>query len=275
MKKTIISLSLCFWALGLFAQNTNNSLKIGTFNIQNFGKTKLAKTAITDTLATIVRMFDVIAVQEISDASNHVASAFLNIVNDKNKYHYKLACSKRTGCQTDDKSSQEQYAFYYNADVLNLVDTSLYDDSEHDYFQREPYIALFQTVTGNFSFVICTIHTNPKLAITEIGNLEQVAQWIPVRFNKSNNIIFCGDFNASCSYAKPEELANLTIHKSPYYWIIPDTAKTNLSEKKGCAYDRFVVTSALHSMVSDWSVVHYFKTKAVSDHWPVFITLKY
>ena len=271
----LLLLILCLCTILTNAQKkSQQTIKIGTFNIQNFGKSKIAKPVIIDTLATIVRMFDVIAVQEISDVSNTVALEFLKHINN-NKYHYKLACSNRTGSQSDDKSSQEQYAFYYNSDVLTLIDTSLYDDSQNDYFQREPYIASFKTKSGNMSFIICTVHTSPEQAVSEIGALSNVATWLPNRFKNINNIIFCGDFNASCTYAKPEELANLAIHKKPYNWIIPDNEKTNLSAKTDCAYDRFVVTDGLFPKVTKWSVVRYFKTKSVSDHWPVCITIKY
>jgi len=254
---------------------SQTSIKVASFNIQNFGRSKISQSKIVDTLATIVKMFDVIAIQEISDISNHTANTFLNIVNKNNKVHYKLACSDRTGCQPDDKSSQEQYAFYYNSDILILTDTSLYDDTKKDYFQREPYIASFKTKKGNLSFIICTIHTTPELAVEEIASLYEVAKWIPNRFKDINNIIFCGDFNASCKYARPNQLANLNIHKPPFNWIIPDTMKTNLSFNENCTYDRFVVTDSLYHKVTNWSVLKYFTSKKVSDHWPIYIELSY
>jgi len=275
MKRALCCIGLCLIFLFAFSQNTEHHLTIATFNIQNFGKTKLSKTNVVDTLATVVRMFDIVAVQEVSDVSNHTAFSFLDIINQHSRYHYKLACSDRTGRQADDKHSQEQYAFYYNADVVSLLDTSLFDDSEKDDFQREPYIASFQTLKGRLSFILCTVHTTPEYAVQEIGSLAEVAAWIPRRFKNVHNIIFCGDFNASCAYASPEQLRQLPIHNKPYHWIIPDTAKTNLTRNKRCAYDRFVVTDSLFPQVTGWSVLHYFSTKQVSDHWPVYIELKY
>jgi endonuclease/exonuclease/phosphatase family metal-dependent hydrolase len=275
MKKSLFLLILLICSQFLYSQNENNTIKIGSFNIQNFGKSKIANTKVVDTLATIVREYDVIAIQEISDINNKVAELFLKEVNDNGKYNYKLACSRRTGQQQNDKPSQEQYAFYYNSDIISLIDTSLYDDSGKDYFQREPYLALFKITKGNLFFILCTIHTTPENAVNEIGSLYKVASWIPSRFKNSDNIIFCGDFNASCSYATPTQLQNLSIHKKPYNWIIPDTVKTNLSSKTDCAYDRFVVTDSLLSNVKEWSVFRYFKTKLVSDHWPISLILKY
>lgn len=160
------------------AQNRHQRIKIATFNIQNFGHTKLAKENVINTLVAIIRHFDIVAVQEISDKSNETARAFLNIINQTGNEPYAMACSQRTGCENDDKSSQEQYAFYYNPAKVQLIDTALYDDSQHDYFQREPFVAQFITKLSKFRLVICTIHTAPKNAVPEIAALKEVAEWI-------------------------------------------------------------------------------------------------
>lgn len=270
MKRTYFAGIILLIAGCVYGQNTD--FRIATFNIQNFGQSKLAKTRITDTLATIVRAFDIVAVQEMSDISSRTPSAFLNIINREGA-RYALACSPRTGQQPDDKSSAEQYAFYFNTNTVQLLDTALFDDTAHDYFQREPWIAKFRRKSDGLTFSLCTVHTMPQRAVKEIDALIHVATWIPARFDVYKAMIFCGDFNASCSYASDEELQALPIRQAPYYWIVPDNAKTNLS-KKDCAYDRFVVTEALKNRISNWQVYRAFKTKAVSDHWPVFITLK-
>jgi endonuclease/exonuclease/phosphatase family metal-dependent hydrolase len=260
-------LSFLFVFLSLHAQ----SFEIATFNIQNFGHSKMAKTDVMDTLAMIVRQFDIVAVQEISDISNSTAPAFLKVVN-ANGARYKLSCSERTGREPDDVKSAEQYAFYYDSKTVSLTDAALYPDVNDD-FQREPYVASFTRKADSLTFVVCTIHTAPEQAVEEIAALAKVAKWIPTHFKNAKRIIFCGDFNASCSYASPSELQALAIHKSPYYWVVPDDADTNLSNSV-CAYDRFVVTENLRSYVGGWEVYRAFKSKKVSDHWPVVLKLE-
>lgn len=269
-KHYIAFLFLVFGILQAYCQNS--TFKIATFNIQNFGQKKLAKPDVLDTLVAIVQHFDIVAVQEISDASNKTADAFLKEIN-KGGAKYAMSLSERSGKQPDDASSVEQYVFYYNTATVKLLDAALYNDVEHDYFQREPYIGQFVRKSDGLSFVLCTVHTRPEQAVAEIGNLVYVAKWIPSRFKNAERQVFCGDFNASCSYANPAELEALAIHKTPYVWIVPEDTKTNLS-KKTCAYDRFVITDNLKSVQKDWGVYRYFKTKAVSDHWPVFVEWK-
>ena len=71
-----IVLHVVFGLVAISAMGAKPVLRIATFNIQNFGQSKLPTTAITDTLRTIVRMFDIVAVQEVSDVPNATAAAF-------------------------------------------------------------------------------------------------------------------------------------------------------------------------------------------------------
>jgi len=129
-------------------------IKIATFNIKVFGKSKIKKPDVMAKLAHIVKQFDLIAIQEIKDKSGSTAPKFLEVINaDGSQYDFII--SERTGRQANDKSSQEQYAYFYNTKTISPNGTdSLYDDSAHDYFQREPYVAPFRVVGGSFDFVL-------------------------------------------------------------------------------------------------------------------------
>lgn len=252
----------------LFLQS--QKFEIATFNIQNLGKSKMAKVAVVDTLVAIVKQFDIVAVQEISDIENKTALAFLKAINASGE-KYKVICSPRTGQQPDDIKSAEQYAFYFDSKTVKLLAAKLYPDKDDD-FQREPYIATFMRKADSLTFVLCTIHTAPDRAVAEIAALEKIALWIKNNMLNADNMLFCGDFNASCSYASDSELNELSFRKKPYVWIVPDDADTNLAKKK-CAYDRFVVNEHLNPYVINWYVHRAFKSKTVSDHWPVVLEL--
>lgn len=56
---------------------SNETLRIGAFNIQVFGISKASKPAVMDVLADIIRTYDIIAIQEIRDKSQTV-----DLVND-------------------------------------------------------------------------------------------------------------------------------------------------------------------------------------------------
>ncbi|MFH1160091.1 MAG: hypothetical protein V1733_03990 [bacterium] len=85
-----------------------------------------------------------------------------NIINDNHRLGYGYSCSVRTGMQTDDQSSQEQYAFYYDTcKVVLLGQPVVFPDAAGDDFVREPCLARFSAREGSFSFVPVTIHTSP------------------------------------------------------------------------------------------------------------------
>lgn len=267
----IAGLAAFLFSASAFAQS---EVRIATFNIQNFGKTKAGKPAILKYLSEVVREFDIVAVQEVSDVSETVPKKFVEAINSTGR-NYALLLSERTGKQPDDKSSQEQYAFYYDTSRIDVLDRgAVFDDSAKDLFQREPYTARFKVKNTALSFAITQIHTRPESAVAEIKALYTVDQSVATRYQGEPNHITLGDFNGSCSYAKPEQLAALEIHGPSYFWIVPDTADTTVSPNTSCAYDRIVFTNSLKSSFGKWGVGNWFTDNKISDHWPVWFTLR-
>jgi len=274
--KQIVFSFLFFLSVFFGYTQSSGYFKICTFNIQNFGKAKLNDSTRVNELATIIRKYDIVAVQEVSDVSGTLSSTFMEIVNQKGRKSYQVACSERTGRQPDDRSSQEQYAFYYDTTLFTLIGLpKLYPDTLFDFFAREPFVTTFKTKSGDFCFTLVTVHTAPAEAVKEIGHLDDVANWVATRDESNGNIIILGDFNASCTYAKPNQLDQLRIRDSSYFWVVPDNAKTNLSAKSDCAYDRIVITRPVKEhFTGRWGIDACFTSKSVSDHWPVWAEFK-
>jgi endonuclease/exonuclease/phosphatase family metal-dependent hydrolase len=252
------------------------NLRIATFNIQNFGKTKAADPHILSYLAEVIRKFDIVAVQEISDVTEEAPTKLQDAINSYQGAEYGLLLSERTGKQADDHSSQEQYAFYYNASrVVSVDDGWVFKDSAHDYFQREPYTAQFAIVGTTASLSITTIHTRPESAVEEIDALKAVYDKVVDTYAGEDNHVILGDFNGSCDYATPAQLKALEIRQPPFTWIVPDKADTNVNPGKACAYDRIVADAPLQKHYKSWGVADWFDKPAISDHWPVWVTFRF
>lgn len=248
---------------------TNQTIKICTFNIQNFGKTKIGRPDTLKTLVDIVHRFDVVAIQEVSDSTGVAMKQFATALN-QDGFNYALVVSPRTGRQPNDKSSQEQYAFAFNRKTVEQVGTALLYNDEKDNFQREPYVGRFKVRGGNFNFVLITIHAQPERAVEEIGALHQVNQWAQKMFPDEDDFITVGDYNASCGYAQPADLRKLELYGDSYVWVVPDDADTNLAASR-CAYDRIVLTKRVTGdYTGKWEVYRPFTDKNISDHWPVW-----
>ncbi len=250
-------------------------LRMATFNIQVFGPTKAGKPEVMATLASIVRRYDLVAVQEIKDVSGQAPLRLLEACNAESD-DYELALSERTGREPDDRHSQEQYGYYYRHDRLTPVgEGTLYDDSQGDHFQREPFLQQFRVVGTERTFVMVNIHTRPRAAVSEIAAMEHVFTWAKERYGAEAIIIAVGDFNAGCGYASEEELDALPIHGEAYDWVVPHSADTNLADSE-CPYDRIVVAAPEGTdLVDEWGVDRAFADRTVSDHWPVWANLRF
>jgi endonuclease/exonuclease/phosphatase family metal-dependent hydrolase len=245
------------------------SLKLATFNIRDFGQTKLGRPDVMAALVQIVRSYPFVAVQEISDIEQEVPYAFLNQLNAEDD-RFAMLLSPRSGQQPDDVTYQEQYAFYYDTQVLEASgDGLLFDDTSDDFFVREPYAARF-VAAGGFSFVAITFHAQPDTSVQEMEHLHDVVVWAKGAFPEEDDFIILGDLNADCSYASPAELDSLTLRGGEYQWLVPDDADTTLAASE-CAYDRFVMTAATSTnAVGTWGVDRVFTDTRVSDHFPVW-----
>jgi len=266
LKNLFAACLLLFFGFASTAANAGDAIRVATFNIQAFGKSKIAKPAATKALVNIVKKYDLVAVQEIKDKREKVADQFLAMLGPG----WAMSESPRTGQNPDDRHSQEQYVFYYQTKrVLAEGDGVLFPDAR-DYFQREPWMARFRVTDGNFTFVIINIHTRPESAVEEINALDKVVSWARGHWRDEDDFIVLGDFNASCSYANNKELAASPLSGPSYVWIVPNSADTNLSSKK-CAYDRIVISANTKSQYTgSWGVDRAFFDRQISDHWPVW-----
>ena len=259
--------------------NRSEVARIATFNIKVFGETKMGKPEVVSVLVDTVLQYDMVSVQEIRDIDQTVPYDFLQQINNRSNNTWDMLLSERSGQQEDDTSYQEQYAFYYNTTVFSPINGSLYNDSEFDLFQKEPYIGSFEMLneSGNnsgFNFTLINIHTKPAIAMEEINALHTVVQDYQQQNPNEPDIVILGDYNADCSYASSEELWQSPMRNSNYTWLIPDSADTTVASSE-CAYDRIVTTGDLSGrLVGSWGIDYTsFNSSNVSDHYPVWFDL--
>ncbi len=248
----------------------SQSIRIATFNLQNCGPTKVSRPHDLAVYVSAIRRYEIVAIQEIQDAAGEAARTLLAALNDVDGPDYDMLLSDNSGRESDDRSSQERYAYFFNTEVVRaLNDGVLFDDSEHDRFQREPFVGRF--AVGDWDFSLVEVHTRPQAAVAEIGALHEVVTWARVAY-RDDDVIMVGDFNASCDYASPKKLDALDLRGGQYLWIVPDAADTNVSPR-ACAYDRIVATtSAGMHFTGKWGVDR--ETGSVSDHHPVWAAFK-
>jgi len=250
---------------------TGETIKIASFNIQVFGKTKASKPEVMDILADIISQFDLVAIQEIRDKSG-TAIVKLEQAVDNLGEDYTVIIGPRLGRT----SCKEQYAFTYRTDKFNILGSYTYDDHLHDVFHREPFVAHFQAKSGTFDFLVLSIHTDPDMATEEINALPMVISDAIQHFSE-HVVIALGDYYSDCSYFD-EDTITTVFPASGYMSLIPNSADTTV---KGtvCTYDRIIITTQAEEDYDGNCGVYRFDTvhglsqdKAddVSDHYPVW-----
>jgi len=262
--------NILFFAIALATYAS--AVRIGSFNLHQYGSKKAANATLTNTVAQIISDFDLAIIQEISDVSlkaPYVLHEALNKVSDENKYTMTL--SARVG-----RSATKEQFIFFNREAksgLAVVDSYVYDDPQ-DLFERPPFIGTFKVKkpgqSGVKLFTIMDVHLRPDAAYKELLNMRQVIEDFitehPQYFDqtatsfdealeqnvvgatiqnkpslKSNHpILIVGDFNADCSYISPKRQQTLrTIDYVDFTWIINNEVKTNT--RQTCTYDRVLI----------------------------------
>jgi deoxyribonuclease-1-like protein len=247
------------------------TVKIASFNIQVFGKSKLEKPEVMQVLAETVRKFDVVAIQEVRSVTDDIVPRFVDFINSAGR-HYDFVIGPRQG-RTD---SKEQYAFIYDAQTVEVDRTSTYSiDDRGDYFQRPPFVASFR-IRGPppdqaFTFTLIDIHTEPDEAESEINALAQVYKAVRNDGRGEDDIILLGDLNAD------ERKFGLLKALPDMAWVIPAGTPTNTRGTK--TYDNilfnrratveFTGRAGVFDLVREFNLTLK-QAEDVSDHFPIW-----
>ncbi|XP_073070770.1 deoxyribonuclease-1-like 2 [Manis javanica] len=265
------------WALGAAGAA---ALRIGAFNIQSFGDSKVSDPACGGVIAQILAGYDVALVQEVRDSDLSAVSALLEQINSVSRHEYSFVSSEPLGRE----QYKEMYLFVYRKDVVSVVDTYQYPDPE-DVFSREPFVVKFSAPRcAARELVLVPLHAAPHQAVAEIDALYDVYLDVIDKWG-TDDLVFLGDFNADCSYVRAQDWAAIRLRSSEVFkWLIQDNADTTVSNSD-CAYDRIVVCGSRlrRSLKPQSATVHDFQEEfgldqtqalAISDHFPVEVTFK-
>ena len=255
-----------------FPSPTDEIINIASFNIQVFGPTKASKPEVMQKLAEIVSEYDIVAIQEIRDATG-TAIEVLESAVDSLGTDYEYIIGPRLGRTT----SKEQYAYMYRKNTITVVDSYTFDEKGNDVFHREPFIARFQAKSGKFVFVLITIHVDPNDATNEISNLDNVVAGAEEHYPNETDFMILGDLNSDCSYFN-ETIIEQYFPESYYSIITGNNFDTNLSCSE-CTYDRIIVTNEVMTKFSGakgtFEFDRYYSLPSdqaddISDHYPVW-----
>lgn len=200
------------------SNSNSNSLKIASWNIQNFGQSKANDGRIIK-IADILDNYGIVAIQEISNINELVdnkCSRNVNAMSSPNfmliekqllkylKPNYKIKISPEI--------KDERYGFAYDSSKVKLEscwvspDTNsgqLCEKSTTGLMSRESYNCKF--LYNGKEFIYQTAHTSPSINMKELQGLEV---FYNLNKEKTNNLILGGDFNYDGTYLKYDIFKN-------------------------------------------------------------------
>ena len=113
-----------------------SSVRIGSFNLHQYGSKKAANATVTDVVAKILNEFDLAIIQEITDVTQQAPFVLYNALNKASRSGaYTMTLSERVGRS----NTKEQFIFFNRESTsgVELVRAYLYGDND-DRFERPP-----------------------------------------------------------------------------------------------------------------------------------------
>lgn len=252
------------------ARVPTNSLLISSFNIQVLGKSKMSKPGMPQALASIIRNFDVVAIQEVRAKDDDILPELVSAINaDGSQYRFVI------GPRLGRTASTEQYAFVFNASTVEHDPSSVGTINDpSDVLHREPLVTRFRARTQSpaqaFTFWLVNVHTDPDEVAQEVDALADVFHVMRSALPDEDDVILLGDFNAS-----ETQLGRLGQYPG-IRWAV-NGVMTNTRQTK--AYDNIVFHGqATSEYTGRWGVVDLESALGisreaaltVSDHLPVW-----
>jgi endonuclease/exonuclease/phosphatase family metal-dependent hydrolase len=248
-----------------------SAVRIGSFNLHQYGSKKSANAPLTNTIAEIISEFDLAIIQEISDVSLKAPYVLFDALNAISKDPYTMYLSDRAG-----RSATKEQFIFFNREAtsgIEQVETYMFDDVD-DLFERPPFIGTFKVKkpgkSGVKLFTVMDVHLRPNAAYQELLDMRHVIEDFitkhPQYFDQTSSslqealdqnvvgatadnkpslktnhpILIVGDYNADCTYISATRQASLqAIDYVDFDWVITNEVKTNT--RQTCTYDRILI----------------------------------
>lgn len=260
MKKLLI------YFVFLYSLTTFSQVKLLSWNLENFGKSKSDSTITY--IANTIKNYDVIAIQEVVagyGGTQAIAKLSEELNRKGSKWDYVV--SEPT---TSSAYKTERYAFLWKTAKLKLVNKPWLEEKYNLEIDREPFYATFTSNNKLFTLVNFHAITKRKQPETEIKFFKFLPNQYPTL-----NLVFVGDFNCPQSHTVFNPL------KKMGYESVFKNQKTSLKkecELDDCLASEFdniwynskkvrILKSDVVSFYNDFSTLK--EARVISDHIPI------
>ncbi len=175
------------------------TVKIASFSLEAFGESKLKKAAVVETIARMIRQFDVIALQHIQSKQQSIVPELLDKVNQSDR-RYDYCIGPRVGSN----SNQQQFAFLFDTDRIETDRQQLYTiDDPQALIEFDPLVAWFRCKAVRqdkaFTFTLVNLRLDPLSNGKELKLLPDLIRSVRQDGRAEDDIVLLGNFGYSDS----------------------------------------------------------------------------
>ncbi len=175
------------------------TIRIASFSLEAFGESKLNKAAVVETIARMIRQFDVIALQHIQSKQQNILPELLDKVNQSDR-RYDYCIGPRVGSA----SNQQQYAILFDTDRLETDRPQLYTiDDPQALIEFDPLVGWFRCkavpTDKAFTFTLVNLRLDPLSNGRELKLLPDLIRSVRQDGRSEDDVILIGNFGYSDS----------------------------------------------------------------------------
>lgn len=301
--RTILSLAVLFLSLQLVHTASASTLRICSFNVENWGQKKSKDQVIMRKIAGLLSQCDLTAVQEISSIHEQVdpnCSRNQDSTDHDNYHRIRKALQKHLNQQYQQNfkfefSQQvydERYLYVYDPDKVTLLESYVVEDSSETgelcgkksgrnlgKMVRQPFTGVFKA--QGKQFILISVHTSPSIVHREMEALYDFYKSVKLQHNVSN-VMILGDTNYDPSQDRPYSSKCAQTGGRGYrirqdnnlVWIFDDHADTTVSGTN-CSYDRMIMTKRMKRFYTGQKGIVEVTDDRVSDHHMIWASFNF
>lgn len=256
--------------------NYENSkkIKLVSWNIRDLGRTKTSESIFK--IASILRDFDIVAIQEVVAKDPAGAQAVAKIADELNRMGYKWDYQISNPTKSPSVYMSERYAFLWKTSKVSLIHRAYLDKELENMCYREPFVAAFKIKGESTPFYVVNYHSRKFNDKPE----EEIIHFIdyPERM-QSNHVLIAGDFNLNEEHAvwKP-------FYSKGFKSALKNQRTTLKTKCKNGDYlshpiDNVYFTSGIKMLQANSldfvnTCENLESARAISDHLPVYMEFK-
>lgn len=172
-------------------------IRIASFNLHAFNESKLRKSPVVETLARIIRQFDIVALQHISSRQNDILPLLVDSINATDR-RYDYCIGPRVGRE----QMAQQFAFVFDTERIETDREQLYTvEDPQNLMDFEPLVGWFRVKqidqTKAFTFTLVNTRIDTASANRERALLPDLIRSVKQDGRVEDDVILLGDFSSS------------------------------------------------------------------------------